>query len=258
MLDVPSVDILLPAMVAGLLVLATHVPLGQMVIERGIVFIDLAVAQVAGLGVALAALGGWEDVGWAVQLSAATAALASAAFLIWCERRFPEVQEATIGAVFVIAASVEILVLDRTPHGAEHLKDLLVGQILWVQPAQLAWTALLYAGIAAACVLGDLRRRRVLFYAVFALTITASVQLVGIYLVFASLIMPALAAHRLPGARRLLAAYACGLVGYALGLAGSTLLDLPTGAAVVCGLALSGVATAWLATRRAQTVAVAR
>src|SRR5256885_2338764 len=63
MLDAPSLDILLPAAVAGLLVLATHVPLGQMVIERGIVFIDLAVAQVAGLGVALAALGGWEDVG---------------------------------------------------------------------------------------------------------------------------------------------------------------------------------------------------
>ena len=66
--------ILFPAFLAGMLVLATHVPLGQMVIERGIVFIDLAVAQVAGLGVALAALGGWEDVGWAVQLSAAAAA----------------------------------------------------------------------------------------------------------------------------------------------------------------------------------------
>jgi zinc/manganese transport system permease protein len=256
MLDVPSLDILLPAALAGLLVLATHVPLGQMVIERGIVFIDLAVAQVAGLGVALAALGGWEDVGWAVQLSAAAAALASAALLIWCERRFPQVQEATIGAVFVVAASLELIILDRTPHGAEHLKDLLVGQILWVQPAQLGWTALLYGGIALACWLGDLRRRRALFYAVFALTITASVQLVGIYLVFASLIMPALAVHRMPAPRRLAAAFGCGLVGYALGLAGSTLADLPTGAAIVCGLALSGVATAALAARRARTLVV--
>ncbi len=252
MLDVPSLDILWPAALAGLLVLAPHVPLGQMVIERGIVFIDLAVAQVAGLGVALAALGGWEDIGWAVQLSAAAAALASAALLIWCERR----QEATIGAVFVVAASLELIILDRTPHGAEHLKDLLVGQILWVQPAQLGWTALLYAGVALACLLGDLRRRRVLFYAVFALTITASVQLVGIYLVFASLIMPALAVHRMTASRRLAAAFGCGLAGYALGLAGSTVLDLPTGAAIVGGLALSGVATAVLAARRAGALVV--
>lgn len=256
MLDAHSLDILWPAAIAGLLVLATHVPLGQMVIERGIVFIDLAVAQVAGLGVALAALGGWEDVGWAVQLSAVAAALASAALLIWCERRYPQVQEATIGAVFVIAASVEIIVLDRTPHGAEHLKDLLVGQILWVQPGQLGWTALLYAGIALACMVGDLRRRRVLFYGVFALTITASVQLVGIYLVFASLIMPALAVHRLPVRQRLAVAYACGLAGYALGLVASTVLDLPTGAAIVGGLALSGITTALLAARRAHAAVV--
>src|SRR3954451_7996121 len=86
-----SLDILLPALLAGLLVLATHVPLGRLVLERGIVFIDLAIAQVAGLGVVLASFAGWEAHGIAVQLSAAAAALASAGFLIWTERRMPQV-----------------------------------------------------------------------------------------------------------------------------------------------------------------------
>jgi zinc/manganese transport system permease protein len=225
--------ILLPALLAGLLVLATHVPLGRLVLERGIVFIDLAIAQVAGLGVVAAELAGWEATGWHVQASAAAAALAAAAFLVWTERRFAQVQEALIGVVFVVAASAEILFLAFDPHGAEHLKDLLVGQILWVTPADLVPVAVLYAGILAALAMADLRRRRALFYAVFALAITASVQLVGVYLVFASLIVPALAG-------RLGAGYAVGLAGYALGLAGSTLLDLPTGAAIVCALALSG------------------
>src|ERR1700751_2538361 len=102
-----SLDILWPAFLAGLLVLATHVPLGRLVLDRGIVFIDLAIAQVAGLGVVGADFAGWEAQGLAVQLSAAAAALASAGFLIWPERRMPEVQEAMIGVVFAVAASAE-------------------------------------------------------------------------------------------------------------------------------------------------------
>lgn len=235
-----SVDILGPAFLAGLLVLATHVPLGRLVLERGIVFIDLAVAQVAGLGVVAAAFAGWET-GWPVQACAAAAALASAAFLVWTERRFAAVQEAIIGAVFVVAASAEILLLSFHPHGAEQLKELLVGQILWVSPVQLLPVALLYAVLTAVIFLGGIRERRVLFYAVFALAVTASVQLVGVFLVFASLILPALAA------RSLSAAYAVGVAGYALGLFASLVLDLPTGAAVVCALA---VATAVAAAAR--------
>ena len=249
MLANASLDILLPALLAGLLVLATHVPLGRMVLERGIVFIDLAVAQVAGLGVAIAGLLGWDDIAWAVQASAVGAALVSAGFLIWCERRLPQVQEGIIGVVFVAAASAEIMVLDYNPHGAEHLKDLLIGQILWVLPNQLAWTCALYVAVVVACWLGNLRRRRALFYLVFAVTITASVQLVGIYLVFASLIVPALAVHRLEPRRQLPVAFACGFGGYLLGLASSALLDWPTGAAIVCWLAASGAVTL-AATRR--------
>src|SRR5579864_5104624 len=81
-----SLEILWPAFLAGLLVLSTHVPLGRMVLDRGIVFIDLAIAQVAGLGVVIADFLGWEPNGWSVQASAVTAALVAAAFLIWTEK----------------------------------------------------------------------------------------------------------------------------------------------------------------------------
>jgi zinc/manganese transport system permease protein len=232
--------ILLPAFLCGLLVLSTHVPLGQLVLERGIVFIDLAIAQVAGLGVVAADAMGWEPNGWSVQVSAVVAALLAATFLIWSERRLAAVQEAVIGVVFVVAASAEIILLSSNPHGAEHLKDLLVGQILWVEPGQLIPVLVLYAVVLAAAMLLDLRRRRVTFYAFFAVTITASVQLVGVFLVFASLIVPALAARAAAPRRRLLAGYAVGFAGYVLGLLASAIYDFPTGAAIVCLLAATG------------------
>jgi zinc/manganese transport system permease protein len=162
----------------------------------------------------------------------------SAGFLIWSERHLAAFQEAVIGVVFVVAASAEILLLSFNPHGAENLKDLLVGQILWVVPEQLIPVAILYAVVLAIWAIADLGRRRVLFYALFAVTVTASVQLVGVFLVFASLIVPTLAARIVVTSRPLLFGYGLGLGGYVLGLLASAFLDLPTGAAVVCSLAL--------------------
>jgi len=238
-----ELSILLPAFLAGLLVLATHVPLGQLVLERGIVFIDLAIAQVAGLGVVAADAMGWEPRGWPVQVSAVSAALISAAFLLWSERRMGALQEAVIGVVFVVAASTELILLGFNPHGAEHLKDLLVGQILWVEPRQLIPVALVYAAVLIGVVLFDLRRQRLLFYLLFAVTITASVQLIGVFLVFASLILPALAAVSVPR-YRLSFGYLVGLAGYAVGLVASFVADLPTGAAIVCALAVTSALAA--------------
>jgi zinc/manganese transport system permease protein len=235
------VEILLPAFLAGVLVLATHVPLGQLVLDRGIIFIDLAIAQVAGLGVIAADVAGFGVRGWSVQASALAAALIAALVLIWTERRLPALQEACIGVVYVVAASAQIILLGFDPHGAEHLKEILVGQILWVSTAELWPVALLYAGVIAVWRLVDLSQRRLAFYVVFAVTITASVQLVGVFLVFASLIVPALAASPLPRRRRLIAGYAVGLAGYLLGLIASATLDVPTGAAVVCSLTLAAI-----------------
>lgn len=248
-LDAASFGILWPAFIAGLLVTATHVPLGMQVLERGIVFIDLAVAQVAGVGVILADYLGWEPSGIAVQVAALSAALACAMLLTWTERRWPEVQEAMIGVVFVLASSAAILLLAKNPHGGEHLKDLLVGQILWVQAGRLALVALMY-GVILALWLG-LRERigRIGFYVLFACTVTVSVQLVGLYLVFITLVMPALATWY-SRRRRTLKAYVIGIFGYALGLLASVATDLPSGATIVCAMAALGLAVFALGPRR--------
>src|SRR5947209_1165920 len=239
-----DLSILLPALLAGLLVTATHVPLGTQVLARGIVFIDLAIAQIAGCGVLLADRFGLEAQGFAVQVAALLAALAGALLLTWTERRWPDVQEAVIGVIFVLAASGGVLPLASNVHGGEHLRDLLVGHILWVAPSRLVWAAVVYAFVLAAWF--GLRERlgRVGFYVLFALAVTVSVQLVGVYLVFATLIVPPLATRRM-ARRRLAASWAIGVAGYAVGLLLSTALDLPSGPVIVW--VLVGLSLAWYA-----------
>jgi zinc/manganese transport system permease protein len=234
-----SIDfaLLAPAFLAGLLVLATHVPLGAQVLRRGIVFIDLAIAQIAALGVIVADLISPEPGGWIVQVAAAVAAIAGALLLTWTEKRWPRVQEAQIGTLFVLAATGGILLLAHNPHGGEHLRDLLAGQILWVGYPQLVLPALGAAAIVAVLAAMRGRLERLGFYLVFALAVTASVQLVGVYLVFASLIIPSLATRNYAPSRRLPLAYATGAAGYALGLLLSSVFDLPSGALIVWCLA---------------------
>jgi zinc/manganese transport system permease protein len=244
-LDALNFSILGPAFCAGLLVLATHVPMGQQVLARGIVFIDLAIAQIAGLGVIAADTMGWEPQGFATQIAAASAALIGALILTFTEKRWPEVQEALIGVLFVLAACGGILLMAGNPHGGEHLKDLLVGQILWVSYGQLLPVLSLTAAILALWFGARDRLGRVGFYMMFAFAVTASVQLVGVYLVFASLIIPALAGRFYPARRQLVVGYSVGVLGYALGLTLSAVFDLPSGAIVVWALAVCGVAFAW-------------
>jgi len=234
-LDAATWGIVWPALLAGLLVSATHVPLGIQVLRRGIVFIDLAVAQIAGLGVIVADRLGFEPEGIAVQVAALGAALAGALALNWSDKRWPEVQEAIIGVTFVVAANAAILLLASNPHGAEHLKDLLVGQILWAQPAKLAIVAVLYAVI-----LYLWNRWHARFYVLFAFAVTASVQLVGVYLVFATLIVPAVASRQFER-RRLVVAYAVSIVAYAAGLGVSLVSDMPPGPLIVCIMTLLGL-----------------
>ncbi len=246
-----DISILWPALIAGLLVTATHVPLGTQVLNRGIVFVDLAIAQIAGLGVICADWLGFEPQGWAVQLSALTAAVAGALLLTWTDKRWPEIQEALIGVTFILAASGALILLASNPHGAEHLKELLVGQILWVSPARLPWVALAYAAILAIWFAMGERLGRIGFYLLFACAVTVSVQLVGLYLVFTTLIVPALATRRFTR-WRIAAGYVLGAAGYAIGLAVSAWTDWPSGPAIVWVMTALAVATAMLASRRWQ------
>lgn len=196
-----NVSILGPAFLAGLLVVSTHIPLGRRVLKRGIIFIDLAIAQVAGLGVIIASSMGWAHHGWAIQLSAVGAALLAAVLLNITESLWPRAQEALIGVLFILAASLSILFLASNPHGGEYLKDMLVGQILWVRLESLIPVLIVYAVILGLWF--GLRHRlgQIGFYVLFAVAVTASVQLVGIYLVFSTLIIPALATWHKPPRR---------------------------------------------------------
>ena len=237
-MDLLNWSILGPAIVAGLLVLSTHVPLGQEVLKRGIIFIDLAIAQIAGLGVLAAGVFGWEDNLWAVQVSAVSAALMASTVLHWTEKRWPASQEPLIGIFFVLAATGSILLLAENPHGAQHLKDLLVGQILWSTWQSLVQVMLLYAVLLVVWFKWQVQIGQKGFYIIFAFAVTASVQLVGVYLGFASLIIPALSTQKLKGVKRLVSGYMIGAVAYLAGISLSAMLDFPTGAVTVWTMAI--------------------
>lgn len=242
-----ELSIILPALVACLLVLGTHVPLGTEVLRRGIIFIDLAIAQVAALGVITADTLGWEAEGWQVQAAAVSAALLAAWVLHWTDKRWPEMQEALIGVAFILAATAGILLIAGNPHGGEHLKELLVGQVLWVTFDQLLPVAV----VSALVMLAWFRMRNRLqgfgFYALFAFAVTASVQLVGVYLVFACLIIPALATRHVDRrGLRIICGYGVGVAGCLGGLLVSVSADLPAGAVIVWCLAAASLLFAWL------------
>jgi len=234
-----NLSIILPAMLTGLLVLSTHVPLGREVLKRGIIFLDIAIAQMAAMGVIVAHSLGLEDQPWLIQLVAVACALGGALLLNFTERRYADLQEAIIGTVFVLAATVGFILLSNNPHGHEHVTDLLSGQILWVNYGQLLPLCLISALVLLVWFRFPQVRYSLGFYILFAIAITSSVQLVGIYLVFSSLIIPALAVSRLRNAIQW--AYMIGMAGYLIGLFASTLFDLPAGPAIVWSLALLGL-----------------
>jgi zinc/manganese transport system permease protein len=234
-----DLGLLLPPMAAAAIVLATHVPLGREVLTRGIIFIDLAIAQLAGLGVILAHALTAAPSPWLIQIAAFSAAISGALGLRWAERHWPQVLEAMIGTLFILAVSAALLLLANDPHGGERLQDLLAGQVLWVTYADLWLPAVVSLLVVAAWRFARPAQRPLLFYTLFAVAITTSVQLVGVYLVFASLIIPALGARR---SASLKLAYLIGALGYLLGLFMSVALDLPTGPTIVWMLALTALA----------------
>lgn len=232
-----NVSLWLPAWLAGCLVMLTHVPLGQRVLQQGVIFLDLAIAQAAGLGVIIAYAFELNTHGIMLQLIALASALCMALLFAQLEKKATAHLEAWIGCSFVISASIGLWILSGNAHAAEHLRDILMGQILWVTPLQLVTTIVYY--LLAALLLA-LKRKH--FYLLFAICITAAVQLVGIYLVFATLIMPALATVYLRNTQKQLwTGYGLCLFAYSFGIALSYLLDAPASPMIVLVMALSAV-----------------
>lgn len=230
-----DLSLLGPALVAGILVVITHVPLGKEVIRRGIIFLDLSIAQVAALGALAAAQAGLEPGSLANQICSFLAALAASLCLAWTERHWKETQEAIIGTLFVASATAALLLLAHDAHGNEQLKDILAGQILWVSWSSMATGAIILLCLVPVLYSGRLRSRS-WFYPVFAVCVTLSVQWVGIYLVFSTLVIPALVTRQLRGRQQTFTAIALGIGGYAGGLWLSFLDDLPSGPLIVWGL----------------------
>ena len=177
-------DILWPALAAGLLVSVTHVPLGREVLRRGIIFLDLAIAQTAAFGVVLANtfwIGEHDEHPHLLTSGIAIVAAIAGSFVLYAIRKLEvKLQEAMIGILFVLMATGIILLLSTDPHGGERLREILVGQILWLQPAQLLHLFLVYLLILALWFFGRDKFGEWLFYPLFAITITLSTQVVGV------------------------------------------------------------------------------
>nr|VFJ58411.1 MAG: zinc/manganese transport system permease protein [Candidatus Kentron sp. FM]VFJ58816.1 MAG: zinc/manganese transport system permease protein [Candidatus Kentron sp. FM]VFK11551.1 MAG: zinc/manganese transport system permease protein [Candidatus Kentron sp. FM] len=228
-----------PALAAGLMIALTHAPLGIEVLKRGIIFIDLAVAQVAGLGLVAAEILLHEPLPWSMQTLALACAVAAGLFFRKIEKVMPEHQEALIGVSFVLAASLAILLLADHPHGGREIQYLLSGQMLFVTWTDVIHHAPIYGAILAAWFLKPVLRNGLGFYLIFALAITSSVQLVGVYVVFASLILPALAAVK--SGRPHITAWLCGILSVTMGIALSVLTDLPTGPVLVTSFTVTAI-----------------
>lgn len=225
------IEIVGPALVAGLMIALTHAPLGIEVLRRGIIFIDLAVAQIAGLGLVVGNMVIHDPSPWLVQFIALVCAIAAGLFFRKVEKAMPERQEAIIGCAFVLAASLALLLLADHPHGGEEVKHLLSGQMLFVTWTDVLKHAPIYALILLVWFSRPTVRSNIGFYLLFALAITSSVQLVGVYVVFASLILPALAAVGVKQPH--VTAWLCGVAAVLSGIAFAVAFDMPAGPIII-------------------------
>lgn len=208
--------------------MAAHAPLGIEVLKRGIVFIDLATAQVVGLAIILLGLWLEEPDSIVHQGVIFGAGIVVALFFRWVERKSPDEQEAVIGSSFIVAASAGVLVLANDPHGGAALNEVLSGQILFISWGDIATFLPVYGLFVITWFIAPRLRGGTSFFILFAVVITSSVQLVGVYVVFASLILPALAARRGKG-YVLWRAYASGAVAVVAAILISAAADLPAG-----------------------------
>jgi len=248
---------LLVPFLAGLILTGIHAYLGVHVVERGVIFVDLSLAQIAALGTTVAFLAGHDlhsetTYFWSLGFTIVGAAI-FAFTRVHHETRIP--QEAIIGIVYAVSAAAAILAMSKAPEGTEHLKDMLVGNILTVSWKEVLTTAVLYAVVGifhyvfrrqflAISVNPEQAQRNglnvkwwdFLFYTSFGFVVTSSVTIAGVLLVFSYLIVPSVASMLFTDSigKRLAFGWILGAVVSALGILASFQLDLPTGATIVC------------------------
>lgn len=246
---------------ACLILTGIHAYLGVHVVERGVIFVDLSLAQVAALGATIAFLAGFDLHGQgAYFFSLGFTLIGAALFALLRDKKSKIPQEAVIGIVYAVSAALAILIIDRVPEGTEHIKYILVGNLLAVQPHEVIKMALLYSFIGFLHWIwrkqfltistnpeeAGRRGYRIrlwdfLFYATFGVVVTSSVAIAGVLLVFSYLIIPSVAGMLFSDkiGTRLAIGWTMGAVVSLLGMYGSYLFDTPTGATVVCTFGLT-------------------
>lgn len=255
MFDLSIVAILLPAFCECLVLVGIHAYLGIHVIRRQIIFVDLAIAQIAALGTLVAFLIGIAPHTFASYWFSLGLATMGAGIFAVCRFRDSKVpQEAVIGLIYAIAAATAILLIDKAPHGAEQLKDILTGSILWVRWRSIAIAAAVYSAVGLVhyvfrdkflLISADPEKARqsginvrawdFLFFFLFGVVITLSVDVAGVLIVFVFLVAPAIMAISITDSlvKQLLIGWGLGLLVTVLGLVASYLWDLPTGPAII-------------------------
>jgi zinc/manganese transport system permease protein len=244
---------------ASLILTGIHAYLGVHVVERGVIFVDLSLAQIAALGASIALLlpvsGGDADAAAVYWISLAFTLIGAVVFSTIRIRHARIPQEAIIGICYAVASAAAILAMSKATSESEHLRDMLVGNILTVSWGEVGRTALLYGAVGAfhflfrhqflaismdpegAASRGlSLRLWDFLFYASFGFVVTSSVSIAGVLLVFCYLIVPSVAAMLYADriGARLVIGWSMGTLVSALGVYLSLVLDLPTGATIVC------------------------
>jgi zinc/manganese transport system permease protein len=253
---IEAIGFLWPSFLVAVCLVGIHAYFGIQVLARNVIFVDLALAQIAALGATVAFMLGHPAQSLATYGYSLSFTLLAAVLLAFTRAwavRVP--QEALIGVIYVVAAAASILLIDRAPQGAEHLKQILTGNILTSGLSDIAVIVPLYLAVG---LLHFLLRNRLaksgslfwefVFYATFGMVVTSSVALAGVLLVFSFLIIPAAIGVMFAStlARQLAIGWVAGILTSAAGFAASFAFDLPTGAAIVCAfgaaLALAGLA----------------
>ncbi|MFQ6607596.1 MAG: metal ABC transporter permease [Fidelibacterota bacterium] len=245
-------DMIIWPLLAALVLTGIHVYLGLHVVTRGVIFVDLALAQVAALGTAVGILLGWEiNSGATYLLALGFTFLGATLFSITrsLDERIP--QEAIIGITYVVCTALMILLFSKSVEGAEHINHLLIGSILFVTPGRVAATFVLYSAIglfhwryrsqfmaaSRGNVSGDVNTRLwdFLFYMTFGFVVTSSVKIAGVLLVFSYLVIPAVGALLFMNSirSRLIFGWIFGVLGSLIGILSSLMFDIPTGAAII-------------------------
>jgi zinc/manganese transport system permease protein len=240
----------LPPFFMCLILVGIHCYMGLHVLKRGVIFVDLSLAQVAGLGTTVALLYGIEHHSTASYFISLGHTFAVAGLFAWARKVENKIsQEILIGVVYALASALVVLIVNNLSHGSEHIKEILVGRILWVSWEDVIHTALIYSGVAAihyyfrkqiiAVSFGRKVENRALwdfiFFALFGVVITSSVGVAGILLVFSFLIVPALVSTFFKSNIReqLIFGWIFGFFVCIVGMVLSYKMDLPAGAILV-------------------------